>query len=154
MLQKLSFWFIGGLTAGLAVSLPIWLMLMPALNMYVHNKTNVEQTLTTSIIESSINNPDVQNLLKTQILLYLKSPEGKTKMAEILKSPEMINAMSENVQSPEVKTAILKLMQNPEFSKIILEGIKDTPEGKMLTALTTMINLDNQQNQSQPEEKR
>jgi hypothetical protein len=118
MLQKLSFWFVGGLTAGLAVSLPIWLMLMTALNMYVYNKSNIEQTIPTSIIESSINNPEVQNLLKSQILLYLKSSEGKEVLTETLKSPEMISAMSENVQSPEVKSAILSLCKTQNSVKV------------------------------------
>lgn len=145
MLQKLSFWFVGGLSAGLALSLPLWLMLMPAFNMYVANKDNVEQTIATSLIESSIKNPEVQNILKTQILLYLRSPEGRIKLAETLKSPEMTKAMSENIQSPEVQSAILKLLANPEFSQGILQIIKDTPEGKLLTTLAGAITFDNQQ---------
>ena len=113
-------------------------------------RSAIDQKLAKAVIETSINNPDIQSALKNQVSLYLKSPEGKTKMAELLKSPEMVNALSENIQSPEMRTAILKLMEVPEFRSAVLGIVKDTPEMRALTLLSSAIILDPQPNGSAP----
>ncbi|VBB05809.1 Hypothetical protein LUCI_1020 [Lucifera butyrica] len=145
MLQKVYPWFLGGVSAGLVVSLCLWLMLMPLVRLYTYDRGTVAQSLTSSIIESSASNPELQDMMKNQVLEYLKSPEGKAKMAELLKSPEMTKAMSENIQSPEVRKAVLKLMQVPEFRNALMESIKNTPEGRILGALSSAIVLDDKQ---------
>ena len=151
MLQRLSPWLAAGLTTGLVIILGIWLMAIFYFNTYILGyRSAIDQKLAKTVIETSINNPDIQNALKNQVILYLKSPEGKAKMAELLKSPEMVKALSENIQSPEMRTAILKLMEVPEFRTAVLDIVKDTPEMRTLTLLSSAIIFDPQQNNPTP----
>lgn len=156
MLQRLSPWLAAGLTTGLVVLLGIWLMAIIYFNTYIMGyRSTVDQKMVNSVIEASINNPDVQNALKSQMIVYLKSPDGKARMAEMLKSPEMRKVMSENIQSPEMRkaiaesiqtpemrSAIIKLMEVPEFRGAVLQIVKDTPEMRMLTVLAAAVTFD------------
>jgi len=156
MLQRLSPWLAAGLTTGLVVLLGIWLMAIIYFNTYILGyRSAVDQKLVSSVVEASINNPDVQTALRNQMIIYLKSPDGKARMVEMLKSPEMRTAMSENIQSPEMRkamsaniqspemrSAILKLMEVPEFRGAVLQIVKDTPEMRILTMLSSAVTLD------------
>jgi hypothetical protein len=156
MLQRLSPWLAAGLTTGLVILFGIWLMALIYFNTYILGyRSAVDPKMVNSVIEASINNPDIQNALRNQMIVYLKSPDGKAKMAEILKSPEMSKAMSENIQSPEMRkamseniqspemrSAILKLMNVPEFRNAVLQIMKDTPEMRILTVLSSAVILD------------
>lgn len=143
MLQRLSPWLAAGLTSGLVIILGIWLMAVIYFNTYILGyRSAIDQKLVSAVIETSTNNPEIQTALKNQVTAYLRSPEGKTKIAELLKSPEMVKAMSENIQSPEMRTAIIKLMEVPEFRSAVMEIIKDTPEMRVLTVLSSAIVFD------------
>ncbi|MDR3566038.1 MAG: GerD family protein [Negativicutes bacterium] len=156
MLQRLSPWLAAGLTTGLVLLLGIWLMAIIYFNTYILGyRSAVDQKLVNTVIEASVSNPDVQTALRNQIIVYLKSPEGKARMAETLRSPEMRKALSENIQSPEMRkamsdniqspemrAAILKLMEIPEFRGAVMHIVKDTPEMRMLTTLSAAITLD------------
>jgi hypothetical protein len=156
VLQRLSPWLAAGLTTGLVVLLGIWLMALIYFNTYILGyRSTIDQKMVNSVIEVGINNPDVQNALKNQLIIYLKTPDGKARMAEMLKSPEMRKALSENIQSPEMRkamaeniqspemrAAIMKLMEVPEFRSAVLQIVKDTPEMRILTVLASAITLD------------
>lgn len=151
MLQRFSPWLAAGLTTGLVIILGIWLIAIFYFNTFILGyRSAIDQKLAKAVIETSTNNPDIQNALKNQVIVYLKSPEGKTKMAELLKSPEMVKALSENIQSPEMRTAILKLMEVPEFRTAVLQIVKDTPEMRTLTLLSTAIIFDPPQTNGAP----
>jgi len=152
LLQRISPWLAAGLATGMVLLLGIWLMASVFFNTYiVGQRTVVDQRLMTAIIETSATNPEVQAALKNQVVAYLKSPEGKASMAEIVKSPEMIKAFSENINSPEMRQAILKLMEVPEFQSAVLNIVKNTPEMRMLTILSSAIVLDQpQDNENSP----
>ena len=140
MLQKLSPWLAAGLTTGLVVILGLWLMASMHINTFIiGQRAAPDQKVLASIIETALTNPDVQTAVKNQVVLYLRSPEGKARMAEMIKSPEMIKALSENMRSPEMRAAILKLMEIPEFRAAVLEIIKDTPEMRALSILSQAI---------------
>ncbi len=64
-------------------------------------------------------------------------------MAELMKSPEMLVVFGENLQSPELRSAILKLMDEPEFRKAVINIIKDTPEMRVLTVLSSAVVFEN-----------
>jgi hypothetical protein len=152
VLQRLSPYLAAGVTTGLVIILGIWLMAVIYFNTYILGyRSAIDQKLVSAVIETSTNNPDIQVALKNQVVAYLKSPEGKAKMAETLKSPEMVKAMSENIQSPEMRTAIIKLMEVPEFRSAVLQIVKDTPEMRVLTVLSSAIVFDTDQtNQTAP----
>ena len=152
MIQKLSPWLAAGVTTGLVVILGLWVSGLFYFNTFIlGHRSNVDQKLAAAVIEASMNNPEIQNALKNQVLQYLKSPEGKAKLAELMKSPEMVKTMSENLQSPEMRAAILKLMEVPEFRAAVLTIMKDTPEMKVLTLLSSAVVFDqNPPNPPQP----
>ncbi len=140
MLQKLSPWLAAGFTTGLVVTLGLWLTAGIFFNTFIiGQRASPEQKLVAALIETSLNNPEVQAAVKQQVMLYLRSPEGKARMAEMIKSPEMVKAMSENIHSPEMRAAIIKLMEVPEFRAAVLDIVKDTPEMKTLTILSAAI---------------
>ena len=150
MLQKLSPWLAAGLTSGLVILLGIWLIAIFQFNTFIlNNRSTIDQKLVAAVIEASATNPEIQTMLRNQVILYLKSPEGKAKMAELIKSPEMVTAMSENIQSPEVRKAIIKIMEIPEFRNAVLQIIKDTPEMKTLALISSAITF-NQEPTSNP----
>ncbi|MCX7780004.1 MAG: hypothetical protein N2491_03680 [Negativicutes bacterium] len=144
MLQRVFPWCVGGLSFGLVVSLALWLMF----SLYIrplapsYRGGGMDQVLVASMVESGINNPEVQNIIKNQVVIYLKSSEGRARMAEVFKSPELVKALSENVKSPELRAAILELMQIPEFRRAVIDIVKDTPEMKLLTTIASAITLD------------
>ncbi|MDR3564530.1 MAG: GerD family protein [Negativicutes bacterium] len=164
MLQRLSPWLAAGLTTGLVILFGIWLMALIYFNTFLLGyRSVVDQKMVNAVIETSIKNPDVQNALKNQLVVYFNSPDGKAKMTEILKSPEMRKVMSENIQSPEMRkamsdslqspemrAAIMKLMAVPEFRNAVLQIVKDTPEMRMLTLLSSAVTLDPPQSPSSP----
>ena len=150
MLQRLPSWLAAGLTTGLVLLAGFWLIAAFFLNTYIREqRSTVDQKLTTTIIEASINNPQVQTALKTLVINYLKSPEGKARMTELIKSPEMASAVAETVQSPEMQSAITKLLNNPEFKTAVLQSIRNTPEMQKLLLLSSAITVNSpEQNQS------
>jgi hypothetical protein len=140
VLQKLSPWLAAGLTTGLVVILGLWLTGAIFFNTFILGQRAVpDQKMVATLIETGLSNPDVQAAVKQQVILYLRSPEGKARMAEMIKSPEMVKALSENIQSPEMRTAILRLMEIPEFRTAVLDIVKDTPEMQALTLLSKAI---------------
>lgn len=146
MMQKLSPWLAAGVTTGLVVILGLWVSGVFYFNTFIlGHRSNVDQKLAAAVIEASIKNPEIQNALKDQVLQYLKSPEGKAKLAELMKSPEMVKTMSENLQTPEMRAAILKLMEIPEFRAAVLTVMKDTPEMKVLTLISSAVVFDQNQ---------
>lgn len=153
MLQRLFPW-VGGFTVGLVASACTWLLLMSNVSIFATTipniKQGVERTMIASLIDAGVNNPDVQATLRNQVILYLKSPEGKAKMAEVIKSPEMVKALSDSMQSPEVRTAVLNMMQVPEFRAAVLEMIKEAPEMKILSVLSSAITPENQDHSPPP----
>lgn len=137
---KLWLWLAGGIMAGIIISANLWLLA----GYYAHNylaaaRQPLSDETVATMVETGITNPDVQDILKQQVVLYLRSPEGRQQMAASLKSPEMIKSMSENMQSPELKAAILNLMQVPEFRRAVLDIIKEDPNIKILSALGAAI---------------
>lgn len=144
MLQRTFPWVIGGVSFGLIVSLSLWLMFSLYVRPIVlpNRAGNMDQAVVTSIIETSVANPDVQNIIRLQVVNYLKTSEGRARMAETLKSPELVKAFSENLKSPQVQEAILEMMKNPEFRREVIAIMKDTPEMKLLTTLSSAIILD------------
>jgi len=145
VLQKLSPWLAAGFTSGLVVILGLWLTGAIFFNTFIMGQRTVpDQKMVAALIETGLSNPDIQTAVKQQVIIYLRSPEGKTRMAELIKSPEMVKALSENIQSPEMRTAILKLMEIPEFRAAILDIVKDTPEMRTLTILSAAIVWDPQ----------
>lgn len=152
MLQRLSPWLAAGLTTGLVILAGFWLIGAVYFNTFIlGQRAQVDQRLMASVVDASLKNPEVQQALKNQVTVYLKSPEGKAKMAELLKSPEMVKAMSDNIQSPEMRGAILKLMEVPEFRASVLNTIKDTPEMKLLTLLSSSITLEPETANTKPQ---
>jgi hypothetical protein len=105
----------------------------------------VDETLVVSLIETGIKNPEVQTIIKHEVVKYLKSPEGRASMAEAFKSPEMKKSLVENLHSPELQATILELMSIPEFRRAIIDIIKDTPEMRILFAIAAAIVPENQQ---------
>lgn len=154
MLQRISPWLAAGLATGLVLLLGIWLMASVFFNTYiVGQRTAIDQRLIAAVIETSANNPEVQTALKNQVVAYLKSPEGKARMAEIVKSPEMTKAFADNIQSPEMRQAILKSMEVPEFQSAVLNIVKNTPEMRMLTLLSSAIVLEQPPDTGKPPDK-
>jgi hypothetical protein len=98
-----------------------------------------DQSVITAIVEDSIHNPDVQQILRTQIMLYLRSPEGKAKLAEMMKSPEMIKVMADNMKSPELRPAVIQLMHDPALRETLVGIIRDAPEMRVLRVLESAI---------------
>lgn len=145
MLQKLSPWLAAGLTTGLVVTLGLWLTAAIFFNTFIiGQRVTPDQKMVAALIETGLNNPEVQAAVKHQVMLYLRSPDGKARLAEMIKSPEMVKALSENIQSPEMRIAILKLMEVPEFRAAVLDIVKETPEMKTLTILSAAIVWDPQ----------
>lgn len=144
MLQRSFPWVVGGVSFGLIVSLALWLMFSLYLRpIFLPNRSgSMDQAVVTSIIETSVANPDVQNIIRNQVVNYLKTSEGRTRMAESLKSPEMVKALSENLKTPQMKAAVLEMMKNPEFRREVIAIMKDTPEMKLLTTLSSAIILE------------
>lgn len=145
MLQKLSPWLAAGFTTGLVITVGLWLTGTLFFNTFIlGQRAAPDQKMVATVIEASLSNPDVQAAVKQQVIVYLRSPEGKARMAELIKSPEMVKAMSENIHSPEMRAAILKLMEIPEFRAAVLDIVKDTPEMRTLTILSGAIVWDPQ----------
>ncbi|MBP2645954.1 MAG: Spore germination GerD central core domain [Firmicutes bacterium] len=144
MLQRFSPWLAAGLTSGLVILLGFWLIALFFLNTYIwgQQRSAIDQKLAHTVIEATLDNPQVQTTLKNLMLDYLNSPEGKARLTEVVKSPEIASAVAESVQTPEMQTAVLKLMNNPQFKEAVLQTIKDTPEMKKLVILSAAITLD------------
>jgi hypothetical protein len=151
VLQRLSPWVAAGFTSGIVILLGIWLIAVFYFNTYIFGyHTAIDQKLVSAVIESSLQNPEVQATIKNQLTQYLKSPEGKAKVIEMMKSPEAKKAFAENINSPEMQTAIMKLMEVPEFRAAVLDIVKSTPEMRVLTVLSSAIVFDNDQSTPQP----
>jgi hypothetical protein len=145
VLQKLSPWLAAGFTTGLVVVAGLWLSAAVLFNTFhIGQRVSPDQKMVATLIETGLNNPEIQAAVKQQVIIYLRSPEGKARMAELIKSPEMVKALSENIQSPEMRAAILKLMEIPEFRAAVLDIVKDTPEMRTLTILSAAIVWDPQ----------
>ncbi|WP_139025352.1 hypothetical protein [Acetonema longum] len=140
MVKRLSTWIVGGLSVGAVISVVGWYFLSYQLQLNLVNSRQInDQSAITSIVETSIHNPEVQTILRSQILRYLKSPEGKASLAEMMRSPEMKKTLAENIQSPEMRPAILNMLQEPEFKDSLLKIIQDTPEMRVLKLLNASV---------------
>jgi hypothetical protein len=125
---------------GLMISVAVW----HSVSTYFQSFTGTgkpfhDQSVITAIVEDSIYNPDVQQILRTQIMLYLKSPEGKAKLVEMMKSPEMIKATADNLKSPELRPALVQLMSDPAFRETLISIVRDAPEMRVLRVLESAI---------------
>ncbi len=133
-----------GLTAagliGVLVYFNAWYSVSTQLKHFIRSENPLhDRSAVTALLADSIHNPDVQQMLHTQVTLYLKSPEGKAKLVEMMKSPEMIEAMAENLKAPEIRPAIGQLIKDPAFRDMLLETIRATPEMKLLRLLEAEI---------------
>lgn len=149
MAKKVSFWLAAASIIGLAISAAIWYMVSAQLHTFITNANPFQnQSTIAAIVQDSIHNPDIQQILRAQIMLYLKSPEGKEKLAEMLRSPEMVKAMADNLQSPELRPALIKLLHDPYFRDALFEVIRETPEMKVLKLLDSAIEWNIQPDES------
>lgn len=140
MSAKLWPWLAGGLMAGIVISANLWLLGGYYAHAYLADaRQQLSDETVAAMVETGISNPYVRDMLKQQVVLYLRSPEGRQHMAASLKSPEIIKAMSENMQSPELKAAILNLMQVPEFRRAVLDIVREDPDMRALSALNAAI---------------
>jgi len=145
-LQRLVSWLAGGLTSGLVVSFCLWLLFTSYTNtLFTGNhgvagvQPRLEETMLLSLVQAGIKDPQIQAIIKNEVVKYLKSPEGRASLAELFKSPEMKKSLAENLKSPELQAAILELMQIPEFRQAVITAVNDTPEMKILLALAAAI---------------
>lgn len=140
MLAKIWPWLAGGIMAGIIISANLWLLGTYYTHAYLAGaRPQMDNQTLAALVETGINDPQVQDLLQRQIVLYLRSPEGRQQMATALKSPEMIRSMSDNMQSPELKAAILNLMQVPEFRRAVLDIVKEDPDLQVLASFSAAI---------------
>lgn len=140
MTRKISFCLGAAGLIGLTASFLLWYSAANYLKLYVREGVPFhDQTVITAIVENSIHNPDVQQILRTQIMLYLRSPEGKTKLAEMMKSPEMVKAMGENLQSPELRAAVIQMMRDKTFRQALIGIVREAPEMKVLRILESAV---------------
>ena len=149
MSAKTWTWVAGGFTMGTVASLALSTLLFLQINPYMQNhRQTLEQTVINKIIEKGLNNSQVQTAMQAQIITYINSPEGRSKIAESLKSPEILKMFSDNIQTPEIKASITKLLQTPEVQTAVIASLKDTPELKLLTTLSSAIVLEENKQQT------
>lgn len=103
------------------------------------NPPTNDRSVIAAIVEDSINDPHVQKILHDQIMIYLKSADGKAKLAAMMKSPEMLNAMADNISSPELSAAIIKLAADPRLQTALLSALREAPELRLLRQLESVI---------------
>jgi hypothetical protein len=138
--RKISIGLAAAGIIGIMISFVIWHSASTYMQSFLSSgKPFHDQTVITAIVEDSIHNPDVQQILRTQIMLYLKSPEGKAKLVEMMKSPEMIKATADNLKSPELRPAVIQLMHDPAFRETLVGIVRDAPEMRVLRVLESAI---------------
>lgn len=140
MARKASIWLAAAGILGLLMSAVIWHTASTSLQSFINSgKPFHDQSVITAIVEDSIHNPDVQQILRTQIMLYLKSPEGKGKLVEMMRSPEMVKVMADNLQSPELRPAVIQLLHDPIFRETLIGIVREAPEMRVLRVLESAI---------------
>lgn len=140
MVRRISTWLAVSGIIGLFLSVAVWHTASQQIHSYMSSgKPFQDQTVIAAIVEDSIHNPHVQQILHAQIMIYLKSPEGKAKLVEMMKSPEMIKVMADNLQSPEFRPALLQLMHDPGFRETLIAIIREAPEMRILRVLDEAI---------------
>jgi len=133
-------WIAAGCIIGLVISAAIWHTVSTQLRAFIIEANPFQnQSAIAAIVQDSIHNPEVQQILHSQIMLYLKSPEGKAKLAEMMKSPEMVKAMAENLRSPELRPALIQLLHEPDFRDPLMLLIREAPEMRVLRVLDSAI---------------
>lgn len=140
MTRRLTIGLVGAGIIGLLMSFNAWHSVSTQLKHLISSELPIhDRSVITALVEDSIHNPDVQQILHTQIMLFLKSPEGKAKLLEMMKSPEMIEVMAENLKTPELRSAISQLMNDPAFRNMLIGIVRNAPEMKLLRLLETEI---------------
>ena len=140
MAKKVYLWLAAAGVISLIASAAIWQAVSSQLHTFITNANPLKnQSAISAIVQDSIHNPDIQKILHAQIMLYMKSAEGREKLAEMMKSPEMVKAMADNIQSPELRPALVNLLQDPLFRSALLEVIREAPEMKILKILDSAI---------------
>ena len=125
---------------GLLMSAAVWHSASAMIQNFISSaRPFQDQAVITAIVEDSIHNPDIQQILRTQFMLYLRSAESKAKMLELMKSPEVIQAMAENLKSPELRPEVIKLLHDPAFRETLIEIMRETPEMRLLQALESAV---------------
>ncbi len=126
MAQKIFSWIIIGLTMGIVTA---------SLLIVSVDRPYIQQKAVMTLVKSGMSNPDIRNLLVSQVVIYLKSPEGTQEMVEYLKTPEVSQALAEQMETPEFRQHLLHLLQIPEVRNTFVNSLKEVPEFKILKAL-------------------
>lgn len=126
MAQKIFSWIIIGLTMGIVTASVLIISV---------DRPYIQQKAVMTLVKSGMSNPDIRNMLVSQVVIYLKSPEGTQEMVEYLKTPEVSRALAEQMETPEFRQHLLHLMQIPEVRNTFINSLKEVPEFKILKAL-------------------
>jgi hypothetical protein len=128
--QKVFSWIIIGITMGIVTASLLLLSV---------DRPYIQQKAVMTLVKSGMSNPDVRDMLVSQVIIYLKSPEGTKEMVEYLKTPEVSHALAEQMETPEFRQHLLHLMQIPEVRKTFINSLKEVPEFKILKALGEFV---------------
>ncbi len=130
MAQRILSWIIIGLTMGVVTAS---LLILSVERPYIQQKAVM------TLVKSGMSNPDIRDMLVSQVVIYLKSPEGTREMVEYLKTPEVSHALAEQMETPEFRQHLLQLMQVPEVRKTFMNSLREAPEFKILKALGEFV---------------
>ncbi len=130
MVQKLLSWIIIGVTMGIVTAL---------LLIFTVDRSYIQQKAVMTLVQSGMSNPDVRDMLTSQVVLYLKSPEGTKEMIEYLKTPEVTQALAEQMETPEFRQHLLHVMQIPEVRQAFIRSLQEAPEFRILKALGDIV---------------
>ena len=130
MVQKVFSWIIIGITMGIVTASLLLLSV---------DRPYIQQKAVMTLVKSGMSNPDVRDMLVSQVIIYLKSPEGTREMVEYLKTPEVSHALAEQLETPEFRQHLLHLMQIPEVRRSFINSLQEVPEFKILKALGEFV---------------
>lgn len=130
VVQKVVSWIIIGITMGIVTASLLILSV---------DRPYIQQKAVMTFVKSGMSNPDIRNMLVSQVVIYLKSPEGTREMVEYLKTPEVSHALAEQMETPEFRQHLLHLMEVPEVRKTFINSLKEVPEFKILKALGEFV---------------
>lgn len=128
--QRLLSWIIIGLTMGIVTASLLILSV---------DRPYIQQKAVMTLVKSGMSNPDIRDMLVSQVIIYLKSPEGTKEMVEYLKTPEVSHVLAEQLETPEFRQHLLHLMEIPEVRKTLINSLKEAPEFKILKALGEVV---------------
>ncbi len=124
-----------GLISGLLIAVGSFLWL---------DRHYIQQRAVMTLVQTSMDNPAIQDLLAAQVLRYLKSPEGSQEMLEYLKRPEVAKVLAEHLESPEVRPQLVQLFNQPDVRRAFIASLAKEPEFKILQALSEFAEDTNQ----------